>query len=126
VEVVGPVVESGERPVDDTWLYRVRRRDVFTRLVPWGRRRGDDGCQVLPADLPCDRALELLREYLTDRNPQYVARVGRVISRAPWFYAAGECHEDADYSRFGTRRSELLARYVAATHSGGFELVALF
>jgi hypothetical protein len=126
VEAVGPVLDGEELSADDSWLYRVRRRDVFTRLVPWGRRRGNDGCQVLPAALPCDRAVELLRKYLTDRNPQYVARVARVISRAPWFYAAGECHEDADYSRFGTRRTDLLARYVAATHAGGFELVALF
>jgi hypothetical protein len=80
----------------------------------------------LSAELPCDRAVELFREYLTDRNPQVVARVGRVISRAPWFYTAGECRANAAYSRLGTRRNELLARYVSATHSGGFDLVALF
>jgi hypothetical protein len=68
----------------------------------------------------------LLREYLTDRNPQVVARVGRVISRAPWFYTAGECQAEAAYSRLGTRRNELLARYIAATHAEGFELVSLF
>jgi hypothetical protein len=49
-----------------------------------------------------------------------------VISLAPWFYAAGDCHPDTAYSRFGTRRTELLARYLSATFAGGFELVALF
>jgi hypothetical protein len=83
-------------------------------------------CRVLPDELPRERAVELLREYLADRNPQAVARVGRVISRAPWFYAAGKIPGDPAYSCFGTRRTELLARCVAATGAGSVELIALF
>lgn len=121
IEAIGPVLEGAEQQDGEgCWLYRVSRRDVFTRLASGPPYR------VLSAELPCDRAVQLLREYLTDRNPQCVARVGRVVSRAPWFYAAGECSEDAAYSRFGTRRPELLARHVSAPHAGGFELIALF
>jgi hypothetical protein len=126
LEAVGPVLEDAEQPGDGSWLYRVSRRDVFTRLAAWSRPANGAATQALSAELPCDRAVELLREYLADRNPQVVARVARVISRAPWFYTAGECHAESAYSRFATRRSELLARYVSATHAGGFELVSLF
>jgi hypothetical protein len=126
VEVVGTVLEDVEQPAEGRWLYRVSRRDTFTRLAAWSRPANGAATQVLSAELPCGRAVELLREYLTDRNPQVVARVGRVISRAPWFYTAGECHADTAYSRLGTRRNELLARYVSATHADGFELISLF
>jgi hypothetical protein len=126
LESIEPILGGEEGAGDDHSLYRVRRRDVFTRLLPWARKAGGGGCQVLPAEIPCGRAVDFVREYLLDRDPQCVARIGRVISRAPWFYTAGECHEDVAYSRFGTRRNELLARYVAAAHEGGFELVALF
>jgi hypothetical protein len=120
VEVVGPVLEDVEQTGEACWLYRVSRRDVFTRLG------GAAPLCALPAELSCDRAVELLREYVSDRNPQCVARVGRVISRAPWFYATCESDSNAAYARFGTRRGELLARYVSAAHAEGFGLVALF
>ena len=120
IEVVGPVLEDVEQPGQGCWLYRVSRRDVFTRLV------GGPAVLVLPAGVSCERDVEMLREYLADRNPQCVARMSKVISRVPWFYTAGEGDADAAYARFGTRRNELLARYISAARAGGFDLVALF
>ena len=122
VETAGAVLEVEGVEQDDApcALYRVSRRDVLARLP------NDAPYRVLSGELSRERAVELFREYLTDRNPQAVARVGRVISRAPWFFAAGECDEDPSYSRFGTRRTDLLARYVSAAPAGKFEVVALF
>lgn len=119
VEPVGPVMEDAEQAQESCWLYRVRRRDVFVRLAE------RTTCHVLSAELSCERAIELLREYLADRNPQAVARVRRVISRAPWFFST-EPQGNPAYAHFGTRRSELLARYVSGTRAGGLELIALF
>jgi hypothetical protein len=57
LEVVGPVLEGEERAADDCWLYRVGRRETFTRLLPWGRTANRVGCQVLSGDLPRGRAV---------------------------------------------------------------------
>jgi hypothetical protein len=120
VEAVGPVLEDNGDAGEACWLYRVSRRDAFTRIAERAP------FSVLSADLPRERAVELLREYLDDRNPQCVARVARVISRAPWFYASGEREAGTAYAHFGSRRNELLARYVASTQAGGLELIGLF